>query len=193
MEPTTTDPTVLAVDDDQGHLDLFEIWLAEEYDVRTAADGTEALERFDRTVDVVLLDRNMPGLSGDEVLVRLRDQPAHCRVVMVTAADLDDEAIPLPFDDYLVKPLTREDLETAVEQALSHANYGRLQDELYTVASRIAILETHIDYLELADNDDYRALRERFDELQAEFDSLTGDFGDLEYWNEFERNSAIGD
>ena len=185
-------PTVLAVDDDEGHLELFEIWLEGHYRVRTATGGSTALERFDRSVDVVLLDRNMPGLSGDEVLTRLRRRPGHCRVVMVTGESIDDEAIPLPFDDYLVKPVTREELEAAVERALDHANYGRLQDELYTVASRIAILETHIDRTELADNGDYRALKERFDELQAEFESLTGDFEDWEYWNEFERNAAAG-
>lgn len=193
MDPTTTDPTVLAVDDDEGHLELFDIWLADDYRVLTAADGSEALEAFDRSVDVVLLDRNMPGLSGDEVLDHLRERPGHCRVVMVTAADLDDQAIPLPFDDYLVKPLTRGELESAVERALGHANYGRLQDELYTVASRIAILETHVDRSHLEANEDYRRLKRRFDELQAEFDSVTDDFTDWEYWNEFERGSAAGD
>ena len=193
MDSTPPDPTVLAVDDDEGHLDLFEIWLADDYRVLTAADGSEALETFDRSVDVVLLDRNMPGLSGDEVLDRLRQRPGHCRVVMVTGADLDDQAIPLPFDDYLVKPLTREELEGAVERAFGHANYGRLQDELYTVASRIGILETHIDRSELEGNDDYRRLKRRFDELQTEFDSVTGDFTDWEFWNEFERESMAGD
>ena len=193
MDPTTDDPTVLAVDDDEAHLELFAIWLEEAYDVRTAADGAAALERFDRTVDVVLLDRNMPGLSGDEVLTRLRSRPGHCRVVMVTGADLDDRAIPLPFDDYLVKPLARADLEDALERALRHANYGRLQDELYTVASRIAILETHIDGRKLEGNDDYRTLKDRFETLQAEFDALTGDFGDWECWNEFDREAAAGD
>lgn len=193
MEGTTNAPTVLAVDDDEGHLELFEIWLEGDYQIRTAADGESALEQFDRSVDVVLLDRNMPGLSGGEVLTRLRRRPGHCRVVMVTGESIDDEAIPLPFDDYLVKPLSREELEAAVERALDHANYGRLQDDIYTVASRIAILETHIDEAELERNDDYRALKDRFDELQAEFEALTGDFDDWEYWNEFQRNSAVGD
>lgn len=141
----------------------------------------------------MLLDQNMPGQSGDEVLDRLRRRPGHCRVVMVSAEDLDDEAIPLPFDDYLVKPLTRAELEGAVERALRHSNYGRLQDELYTVASRIAILETHIDRSELEANEDYRELKRRFEELQAEIDPVTGDFTDWELWNEFERDSAAGD
>lgn len=193
MDPTTNEPTVLAVDDDESHLELFEIWLEGAYDVLTAADGAEALERFDGTVDVVLLDRNMPGLSGDEVLTRVRSRPGHCRVVMVTGADLDGEAVPLPFDDYLVKPVTRDDLEAALERALRHANYGRLQDELYTVASRIAVLETHVDRRELEGNADYRALQDRFEELQAAFDDLTGGVGDWERWDEFDRESAAGD
>jgi DNA-binding response OmpR family regulator len=193
MDGTTDVPTVLVVDDDEEHLELLEIWLADDCRVRTASDGRGALEAFDSTVDVVLLDRRMPGMSGDDVLTRLRSRPGYCRVVMVTGVVPEDDAVALPFDDYLLKPLSREEVRGAVETALRHANYGRLQDEIYTVASRIGILETHIPQAELERNDDCRALKERFSELQAEFDSLTEDFSDWEYWNEFERAVAADD
>jgi predicted nuclease with TOPRIM domain len=112
---------------------------------------------------------------------------------MATAEPLDATAIPLPFDDYVEKPSARGDLEAAVEDAFEHAHYGRLQDELYTLASRIAILEANLDRELLAAHDDYRALRERFDELQAEFESVTAAFSDREFWAEFDRNSATSD
>ena len=193
MEGTTDVPTVLVVDDDEEHLELLEIWLADECRVRTASDGAEALEAFDSTVDVVLLDRLMPGMSGDDVLAQIRSRPGYCRVVMVTGVVPDDDAVPLPFDDYLLKPLAREEVHEAVETALRHANYGRLQDEIYTVASRIGVLETYIPEEELERNDDYRELKARLSELQAEFDSLTEDFSDWEYWDEFERSVAADD
>lgn len=182
MEPDP--PTVLVVDDHRAHLDLLTTWLEGEYRLRTATDGATALERFDSTVDVVLLDRRMPGTSGDEVLDRLRARPGYCRVVMVTAVVPDEDAVSLPFDDYLVKPLSREAVEDAVETALRHANYGRIQDELYTVASRLGVLETYIPEAQLDRNPDYRALEERFSELQAEFDALIDGVDDWECWHE---------
>lgn len=193
MTSRTDPPTVLAVDDDEEQLALFEVWLADDYRVLTATDGTAALERFDRSVDVVLLDRKMPGPSGDDVLDRLRARPGHCRVVMVTGEPVDGEAISLPFDDYLEKPISRADLDAAVERACDHANYGRLLDELYTVASRIAILEAHVDDVVLDANEDYRELRARFDDLQSEFRSVTEEFSDREFWAAFDRGVAPGD
>ena len=61
--------TVMLVDDEPTLVDLYETFLSGEYDVRTATGGTEALEVMDESVDVALLDRRMPELSGDEVLL----------------------------------------------------------------------------------------------------------------------------
>ena len=61
-------PTILVVEDEQALIELYVRWLEDEYDVRTAEGGEEALEEFDDSVGVVLLDRLMPGMSGDEML-----------------------------------------------------------------------------------------------------------------------------
>jgi CheY-like chemotaxis protein len=54
-------PSILFVDDERSLLDLYRHWFAEGYDVRTAADGEAALHQLDAAIDVVLLDRQMPG------------------------------------------------------------------------------------------------------------------------------------
>lgn len=66
-------PEVLMVDDEKKVADAYALRLEGVADVTVAYGGREALETIDdqRPPDVVLLDRHMPGLSGDEVLERL--------------------------------------------------------------------------------------------------------------------------
>lgn len=83
-----------------------------------AADGVEALERLaEEKVDLVLLDVQMPGLSGFDVLDRLGpDRPP--AVVFVTAYDrYAVQAFEAAAVDYLLKPVTEERLTAALERA----------------------------------------------------------------------------
>ena len=64
-----TQTTVLVVEDDADLAALYAEWLADDYDVRVAHSGKEALSVLaDVDVDVALLDRRMGTISGDEVL-----------------------------------------------------------------------------------------------------------------------------
>jgi DNA-binding response OmpR family regulator len=113
--------TVLLVDDEPELLEIYEMWLDGEYAIRTAQSGQTALETFDEDVDAVLLDRRMPGLSGDEVLERLREEGHDIPVVMVTAVEPDEGIVELPFDEYVVKPADRSELLDAIDRALTRA------------------------------------------------------------------------
>ncbi|MFQ3283468.1 MAG: DNA-binding response OmpR family regulator [Natronomonas sp.] len=122
--------TILAVDDERGLVDIYRTWFGDKYDVRTAFGGREALSAFDDSVDLVVLDRRMPGLSGDEVLETLREDGHDCPVVMVTAVEPDEGMVELPFDEYVVKPIDREELLDTVEQALVQASDETASDVL---------------------------------------------------------------
>lgn len=113
--------TVLLVDDERDLVEIYEMWFEGRYATRSAYGGEQALEMFDETIDVVLLDRRMPVLSGDEVLERLREESHDCPVVMVTAVEPDQGMVELPFDEYVVKPADRTELLEAVERALARA------------------------------------------------------------------------
>ncbi len=82
-------PLVLVVEDEPDLADLYATWLRGEYRVRVAYGGREALEKLDDEVEVVLLDRRMPDLSGDEALKEIRERGFDCRVAMVTAVEPD--------------------------------------------------------------------------------------------------------
>lgn len=79
------------------------------YEVVTASNGPDAIDLCrDQSFDLVLLDENMPGLSGLETLMRLKDLVPTVPVVMVTKneeEDIMDQAIGSKIADYLIKPV----------------------------------------------------------------------------------------
>jgi two-component system phosphate regulon response regulator PhoB len=88
----------------------------EGFRVETVGNGTEALDAVGREVpDLVVLDRMLPGLSGDEVLERLKGEPstANLPVLVLTAKrEQEDriEGLELGADDYLTKPFSPREL-----------------------------------------------------------------------------------
>jgi len=86
--------------------------------VDVAGDGDDALERLAVTrYDVVVLDRDLPGVHGDEVCRRLAAQRTEARVLMLTAASTVSERVDglgLGADDYLTKPFDFAELTARI-------------------------------------------------------------------------------
>ena len=171
-------PTILVVDDEEDIADLYTTWLEMEYEVRTAYGGEEALEKVDKEVDIVFLDRQMPDYSGDEVLQRIRDQGLDCRVVMVTAVDPDFDILEMGFDDYLTKPVMREDLDAAVETMTERQEYDEKLQEYFALTSKKATLEAEKTPSELQDSEEYQEMVERVEVLEEEADPATAGLDD---------------
>jgi DNA-binding response OmpR family regulator len=172
--------TVLLVDDEEEVADVYALRLETEYEIRVAYGGEDALETIDVDVDVVLLDRRMPDLSGDEVLAKIREKGYDCRVIMLTAVDPGLDILEMPFDDYLCKPVEKEDLVSAIEQQLKIQEYDEQLSEYFEVTSKLALLESELPPRELEENDQLARLRERADELEAEMSDLLEEFDSLE-------------
>jgi DNA-binding response OmpR family regulator len=166
-------PLVLVVEDEPDLADLYAAWLGDEYRVRTAYGGHEALDELDDAdddVDAILLDRRMPGLSGDEVLTAVRDRGIDCRVAMVTAVEPDFDILEMGFDDYLVKPVTSDTLRETVQGLLRRGEYDTEVQELFSLTSKKAMLESEKSASDLADNEEYQRLTDRIDELREQAD-----------------------
>lgn len=107
------------------------------YKVTPVNHGAEAIRQAGLSdYDVVLLDENMPGLSGLEVLSRLKDQYPLLPVVMVTKSEeemLMQEAIGSKIADYLIKPVHPKQLLSAIIKITDHK---RLIAEKTTAAYR---------------------------------------------------------
>ena len=94
------------------------------YLARLATQGRDALELVDVFLpDVILLDLNMPGMPGTEVLVQLHQRHPEVPVIIVTANDdvaLAQRTLAAGAFDYVVKPFTLEGLERIVGAAIGH-------------------------------------------------------------------------
>lgn len=174
----TDERTILVVDDEEDIADLYTTWLETGYDVRTAYNGAQALEKTDDDVDLVFLDRQMPDKSGDEVLDRIRDWGCDCRVVMVTAVDPDFDIVDMAFDDYLTKPVMRDDLVEAVESMQEREEYTDAVQEYFALTSKKATLEAEKSPSELRESEEYQEMVQRVDELREEANTAVADFGD---------------
>ncbi|RLM94770.1 response regulator [Halobellus sp. Atlit-38R] len=171
-------PLVLVVEDEPDLADLYATWLRDDYRVRVAYGGREALDELDDQVDVVLLDRRMPDLSGDEALEAIRDRGVECRVAMVTAVEPDFDIVKMGFDDYLVKPVSRESLKETVENLLLRNTYDDGIQELFSLSSKKAILESEKDAATLEEHEEYQKLSDRVDELRSQLDQALVEFDD---------------
>jgi DNA-binding response OmpR family regulator len=159
-------PNALVVDDEKEVADAYVLRLRGTCNVEAVYDGEQALETLDsRDVDVVLLDRHMPGLSGDEVLSRLADRDYYGKVIMVTAIDPGFDVLDMPFDDYLCKPLERADVTTAVEQQCEILGYEML-GEYFSVESRRNVIEAQLPEGDLEDNTEYADAERRAERLE---------------------------
>jgi DNA-binding NtrC family response regulator len=117
---------LLIADDDAGMRSALEArFLRRGWRVDVAVNGTDALEKFRPGMHtLVITDVRMPGADGFEVMRRIQASAAHTAVILLTAyACVSDavEAMRGGACDYLVKPVSFEKLESAVEQVLQRA------------------------------------------------------------------------
>lgn len=167
--------TVLVVDNDPRLANMHASWLEDDYHVERAYDGEDALRKLTEDVDVVLLDRRMPGLSGDEVLARIREWRLDCRVVMLTAVEPDFDIVEMGFDAYIVKPGIKEEVKTVIADVLERDVYDEPVQEYMAVAAKERMLRAEKSAGELAESDEYARLQERLERLEAEIDDVETD------------------
>lgn len=167
-------PVILIVEDEPDVAETYARWL-QDYDVRRVESGEAALAQLDETIDVVLLDRMLPGKSGAEVLDEIRARGIDCRVAMVTAVDPDFDIIEMGFDEYVTKPPERDQLRTTVERLLQRAALDGELQEYYSLVARRAALEAELGAERLESNDEYTDLVDQIETHRGAADEALGD------------------
>jgi DNA-binding HxlR family transcriptional regulator/DNA-binding response OmpR family regulator len=167
-----TEQIVLVVDDNERISTMHTTWLEDEYTVRTARDGEEALRCLDTDVGVVVLDRRMPGLSGDEVLDWIRSQRYDIRVVVVTSEDPTPDILDMAFDEYLTKPVLEDELKEVVADLFERREYSTQLQEYLSLRSKQAVLEAENSPETLEGTEGYERIQRRLDALAITSDDI---------------------
>jgi len=146
-----TKQTILIVEDEDVFRNFLGLSLTSEgYETVEAENGMRGLEILqsgDIPVDLILLDRQMPGLNGIEVLKEVKSDAAfsHIPVVMQTAADRNEdivEGIEAGAYYYLIKPFKAEVMLSIVKAALDDRKRHRLlQEEVSKNSNAISLME----------------------------------------------------
>jgi len=127
--------TVLIVDDNKEIVSaLSDILQTNKYAILCAYDGRQGLQlALEKQPDLILLDWNLPQLSGLQVLQALRDRGHKTPVVLMTIYGSESVAVQafrLGIRDYISKPLRVSEALAAVEQALSEERLRRAKEEI---------------------------------------------------------------
>jgi len=127
MDSETTPYNILFIEDEVTIRENYVRFLKRYFEnVYEAGDGEEALEIYqEKKIDIMIVDINLPKLSGIDFLKIVREDNHTVRAIMLTAnSDVDTllSAIDLKLSQYLVKPITRDELKTALNKAISEIN-----------------------------------------------------------------------
>lgn len=112
---------ILIADDNEEIREILNILLSNEgYDIVEAKDGNEVIEKFDNSIDLVILDIMMPHMNGYQTCLKLR-KTSNVPILFLTAKGLDSDKT-LGFssgaDDYLSKPFSYSELTARVKALL---------------------------------------------------------------------------
>jgi DNA-binding response OmpR family regulator len=141
LQPATASkPRVLVVEDEHDIASLIKHTLERNagVDVETISSGAQALRSvMDNTPDLIILDLNLPLLSGLEVcrILRLRPNTARTPIIMLTARSSESDRVTgldLGADDYITKPFSLRELSARVRAVMRRAGGDTPEAELTT-------------------------------------------------------------
>jgi two-component system sensor histidine kinase/response regulator len=137
--------TLLIVDDEDGPRQSLRVIFKDDYDLLMADDGPSAIELAQKNeIDVAVLDIRMAGMSGIEVLERLKYVNPNIEAIMMTAFETTDtirQALRLRACDYINKPFDIATMRGAVNQAMQRR---RLEGEIHSSAEKVQELLTEL-------------------------------------------------
>jgi two-component system alkaline phosphatase synthesis response regulator PhoP len=122
---------VLVIEDDEYSRDaLAHLLAAEGYDAQSAHDGEEGLEKAKETnPDVIVLDLNLPGIDGQQVIKRIRGDQSLASIPILVVTGDDDKAaqaaVDIGADGYLTKPVEFDTLISAITNIQASPVSGR--------------------------------------------------------------------
>ena len=157
---------ILWVDDQIDLLKSHIIFLEEKgYQIDTCTNGGDALDKIDSNrYDIILLDENMPGISGIETLVKIKKINRNLNVIMITKSEEEnimEQAIGKEISDYLIKPVNPNQILLSLKKILQNkklikdSNISEYQQEFRSLSLKMMNINSFEEwikfYLEIVD------------------------------------------
>ena len=154
------DINILWVDDEIDLLKPHILFLEQKnYKVTSCNSGTEALDIIEeQNFDIVLLDENMPGLTGLETLSEIKEKRSNLPVIMITKSEEEyimEEAIGSKIADYLIKPVNPNQILLSLKKNLDHTRLvtekttSSYQQEFRKIAMDLAMVNSFEEWSDL--------------------------------------------
>ena len=155
-----TNGILLWVDDEIEQLRAHMLFLEKKgYEVVTVSNGTDAIDLCkERNFDLVLLDEQMPGLSGLETLQKMKELQPSLPVVMVTKSEEEnimEQAIGQKIADYLIKPVNPNQILLALKKNIhrreieTEVTQNQYQQNFHQIAMQILDCQTWKDWIDV--------------------------------------------
>ncbi|MDE6652077.1 MAG: bifunctional response regulator/alkaline phosphatase family protein, partial [Paramuribaculum sp.] len=166
-------PKILWADDEIDLLKPHIMFLeAKGYEVTTANSGVDALRCIETDpFDLVILDENMPGITGLETLAKIKLAKPHIPVIMITKSEEEnimDQAVGSKIADYLIKPVNPNQILLAIKKTLhsstlvARQSLNSYRDDFSRISTLTYSADSFADWCEL-----YQKLVFRQTELEA--------------------------
>lgn len=162
---------ILIIEDDRDTANLYQGYLEEDYTTNLATSGEQAVEKLSPTIDLILLDLNLPRMSGIDLLEMIQeDEVEHSnpRVIILTTRDPTEEILDYPIDKYQMKPIYRDDLHSLIDDITLQAEYQNLSKTLFQKRSK----RNAFKQAGKTDTETYREILQNIDELEEELKDL---------------------
>ena len=151
---------ILWVDDEIDFLKSHIIFLSDKgYEINTCTNGSDALDLVKKNqYDIILLDENMPGISGIETLKQIKKIDTNLKVIMITKSEEEnimEEAIGKEISDYLIKPVNPNQILLSLKKNLKEKelikdnNVLEYQQEFRNLSSKMIGVSDYNQWIEL--------------------------------------------
>ncbi len=165
---------ILWIDDEIDLLKSHILFLEKKkYSVTTCSNGTDAIDIVNNGIfDIVLLDENMPGISGLETLTEIKQHSPNLPIVMITKSEEEyimEEAIGSKIADYLIKPVNPNQILLSLKKNLDHS---RLVSEKITFSYQKEFRKISMDLTMINSYQEWIDLYKRLVHWELELDDI---------------------
>lgn len=156
--------SVLILEDERMVASILADYFPELYDAYHVRTGEEALEKYTDEIDLVIIDRKLDGMSGDEVAARIRAEHERQLVLFVSGVEPGNDLYELECDDYIHKPVEEDEMKTRLELLFNRAELDSTARSYLSLRSKqIALTDTHGEAATKSSG--YRNCTDRIEEL----------------------------